>query len=71
VIVQIPEGSRLAYLPGSAVWRHNVGTADEAKWVETPISDDVMGEGYSVGDVLPMYEFAGTVTVQFRIESVD
>lgn len=68
-IVEVPAAMTLTYLRGSAVWRHNTGSSDSPHWVDTPISDDVMGSGYNVGDVQPHFTTAGTVSVLMRVES--
>jgi len=59
----------LQYIPGSAVWRHNTGTNDNKKEVNTKISDDIVtsGTGLRLEDEKPCYNFAATVTVQARV----
>lgn len=59
----------LQYIPGSAVWKHNVGTNDNTNYVETKISDNIVtgGQGLTLEDEKPCYNFSATVTVQARV----
>jgi uncharacterized repeat protein (TIGR01451 family)/LPXTG-motif cell wall-anchored protein len=59
----------LQYIPGSAVWRHNVGTNDNVKEVNTTISDAVVtsGTGLVLENEKPCYNFSATVTVMARV----
>jgi uncharacterized repeat protein (TIGR01451 family) len=59
----------LQYIPGSAVWRHNVGTNQNIKMVNTTISDDVVtsSQGLRLENEKPCYNFAATVTVEARV----
>ena len=59
----------LQYLPGSAVWRHNIGTNDSPNWVDTVISDNVVmgGSGLVLENEQPCYNFSATVTVLARV----
>lgn len=59
----------LDYIPGSAVWRHNVGTNDNVKIVDTQVSDAIVtsGQGLVLEDEKPCYNFAATVTVLARV----
>ncbi|MDO8336082.1 MAG: DUF11 domain-containing protein [Candidatus Saccharibacteria bacterium] len=59
----------LQYIPGSAVWKHNTGTNQKVKYVETKISDNVVnaGQGLRLEDEKPCYNFAATVTVLARV----
>lgn len=60
----------LEYIPGSAVWRHNVGTNANVDYQETVISDAVVtsGQGIVLEDEKPCYNFAATVTVLARVK---
>ncbi len=70
VEIDVPTGSGLTYLPGTAVWRHNTSTSTTSpRETDTTISDEVMAEGFSVGSVRPTYNDSGTITVMFRVES--
>lgn len=59
----------LRYIPGSAVWRHNTGTNDNVKEVNTTISDNVVtsGTGVVLENEKPCYNFSATVTVLARV----
>lgn len=59
----------LQYVPGSAVWRHDVGTDASPSYVDTKISDAVVtsGQGLVLEDEKPCYNFAATVTVLARV----
>lgn len=59
----------LDYVPGSAVWRHNVGTNDNVKIVDTQLSDAIVtsGQGLVLEDEKPCFNFAATVTVLARV----
>ena len=60
----------LEYIPGSAVWRHNVGTNDSPNYVESVISDAVVtsGQGLVLENEKPCFNFAATVTVMARVK---
>lgn len=59
----------LQYIPGSAVWKHNVGTNDNVNYQETKISDAVVtsGQGLVLENEKPCYNFSATVTVLARV----
>jgi uncharacterized repeat protein (TIGR01451 family) len=59
----------LDYIPGSAVWRHNIGTNDNVQMVDTKISDAVVtsSQGLVLENEKPCYNFAATVTVLARV----
>lgn len=59
----------LDYIPNSAVWKHNTGTNANPNIVETKISDDIVtkGQGLTLEDEKPCYNFAATVTVLARV----
>lgn len=59
----------LQYIPGTAVWRHNVGTNEDVKVVDTTVSDDIVtsGTGLVLENEKPCYNFSATVTVMARV----
>ena len=59
----------LQYIPGSAVWKHNVGTNDNVTWQEDKISDNVVlgGQGLVLENEKPCFNYAATVTVLARV----
>lgn len=63
------EGARLQYIPGTAVWKHNTGSAEQPKFEETAISDELVvgGQGVDLGNQKPGEPFGSTVTVQARV----
>ncbi len=65
VFTQIP--ASLAYIPGSAKWRHNTGTITNQNWVTEPISDNIVTSGVNLGDIFPCWEYQGTVTILARV----
>lgn len=60
----------LEYIPGSAVWRHNIGDNTNINYVETAISDAVVtsGQGLVLENEKPCFNFAATVTVMARVK---
>lgn len=65
--VRIGNGLRLDQILNSVVWQHNVGSKGNVRIVDDKISDSVIGDGLVLGDVPPLYEFAGSVTVLVRV----
>jgi len=63
------DDATLQYIPGSAVWKHNVGTNDNVNYQEEKISDVVVtdGQGITLEDEKPCYNFSATVTVLARV----
>lgn len=63
--------SYLEYIPGTAVWRHNVGTNAKVNFVDTKLSDDIVygGQGLRLENAKPCYNFAASVTVQARVRT--
>jgi uncharacterized repeat protein (TIGR01451 family) len=59
----------LQYIPGSAVWKHNIGTNAAVNYQETKISDAVVtsGQGLTLENEKPCYNFSATVTVLARV----
>ena len=60
----------LEYIPGSAVWRHNIGTNDNVNYKEDKVSDTVVtgAQGLVLEDEKPCYNFSATVTVLARVK---
>ncbi len=61
--------SRLEYIPGSAVWRHNKGTNEAPNWVTEKISDQVVGTGITLENAQPCFNFEANVTVLARVKT--
>lgn len=61
--------SRLEYIPGSAVWRHNKGTNEAPNWVTEKISDQVVGTGIVLENAQPCFNFEANVTVLARVKT--
>lgn len=59
----------LQYIPGSAVWKHNAGTAKKPKIVETNVSDDVVvgAQGIVLETQKPGEVYAASVSVLARL----
>lgn len=61
----------LQYIPGSAIWKHNVGgrAASEQNIVETKVSDDIVmgGTGIVLENQKPCFEYAASVTILVRV----
>lgn len=62
--------ARLAYIPGSAVWKHNAGTNDNVQIVEEKLSDAIVydGQGLVIENVKPCFNFDATVTILVRVQ---
>jgi len=60
----------IEYIPGSAVWRHNIGDNTNVNYVNTAISDAVVtsGQGLVLENEKPCYNFSATVTVLARVK---
>jgi uncharacterized repeat protein (TIGR01451 family) len=61
--------AHLQYIPGSAVWKHNIGTNSNINIVETNVSDNIVysDQGLVLENEKPCYNFAATVTVLARV----
>jgi uncharacterized repeat protein (TIGR01451 family) len=59
----------LDYVPGSAEWKHNVGTNDNIQYRTDKISDAVVtsSQGLVLENEKPCYNFSATVTVLARV----
>lgn len=69
VEVILPEGMCLQYIPGTAVWRHNVAPLGATpKWVDDTLPDaTILGAGAPIDNVRPRYDYAATVTFMARV----
>ena len=66
--VNLPAGSHLEYIPGSAYWRHNIGDNANVNYVTQKISDSVVnGGGLVLENLKPCFNFEATVTVEARV----
>jgi uncharacterized repeat protein (TIGR01451 family) len=66
VTTQIP--TNLAYIPGSAVYRTNVGTDANPVWQDRSVSDSIVTSGgVNLGDLNPCWNFQSTVTILARV----
>lgn len=67
------ENSRLEYAPGTAVWRHNIGTNEQPNWVNTTLNatqeQQLLNGGVVLGNEKPCFNFEGTVTVKLRVKT--
>jgi hypothetical protein len=63
------DGTLLQYVPGSATWKRNTGSAGAPKYEETKISDDVVtgAQGTVIGNVQPGELNGGTISVLARV----
>jgi uncharacterized repeat protein (TIGR01451 family) len=59
----------IEYIPGSAVWKHNIGTNEAVNIVEEKISDAVVtsGVGLNLENAKPCFNFDATVTILARV----
>lgn len=68
--VDVPPGHVLAFVPGSAKWRHNVGQDEAPDWVTVEISDEVVNAGVRLEDAPPCLQCEATVTVILTVTPV-
>lgn len=63
------DGTLLQYIPGSATWKRNTGTAQTPKYEEARISDNVVtgAQGAVIGNVQPGPNNGGTISVLARV----
>lgn len=63
------DGLQLQYIPGTAIWKRNTGTAQQPKIEETKVSDEIVNgdQGILVGDIKPGESFGGTVSITMRV----
>jgi len=61
----------LEYIPGSAKWRHNIGTNAAPNWVTQTVSDAVVTDpnGLVLENEQPCFNFEATVTALFRVKA--
>lgn len=59
----------LEYIPGSAMWQHNVGSNASPNFVETKVSDEVVygSQGLVLENEKPCYHFSAHLTVLARV----
>ena len=58
----------VAFLPGSVVWRHNVGPIGTPEYVDRVLPDSaVLSAGETIDDPRPRYDYAGTVSFLARV----
>lgn len=67
VTTQVP--TRLAFIPGTAYRRHNIGTNASPNWVTEQISDSVVTSGYVIPSMNPCWNYQETITVQARVNA--
>jgi len=69
VITTDSEQAVLQYVPGTAVWRHNVGSNEEPKVEETKLSDEVVvgAQGVVVEDQKPGETFGSSISIQAKV----
>jgi len=60
----------IEYIPGTAVWRHNIGDNTNVNYVNTNISDAIVtgGQGLVLENEKPCFNFSATVTVLARVK---
>lgn len=63
VSVYVPEGHVVRLQAGSVLWRHNVGSDREPRWVDHPVGDEVFGRGAILEDAGPCLLCNATVSV--------
>lgn len=63
------EQAILQYIPGTAIWKHNTGSAEQPKIEETKISDEVVvgAQGLAVESQKPGEAFGSTISVQAKV----
>jgi uncharacterized repeat protein (TIGR01451 family) len=63
------EQAILQYIPGTAVWKHNTGSAEQPKFEETKISDEVVvaAQGIALENQKPGEALGSTVSVQAKV----
>ncbi len=65
--------ANLEYIPGSAQWRHNIGTNASPKWVTTKLGTAgdaiVNGNGMVLENEKPCFNFEATVTILVRVRA--
>jgi uncharacterized repeat protein (TIGR01451 family) len=63
------DDATLQYIPGSAVWKHNTGSAEAPKVEESKLSDEVVNgaQGMVLEDAKPGDAYAATVSILARV----
>lgn len=67
VTTQIP--TNLEYIPGSAIFRTNVGTNAAPNWQNQAVADSVVTTGANLGDLKPCWNFQSTLTILARVKA--
>ena len=62
-------GSTLEYIPGTAQWKHNVGTNDAVNYRTDAVSDSVVTTGVNLGNQNACYNFESYLTIQVRVKT--
>lgn len=60
--------AKLEYIPGSAYWKHNVGTRENIQMQTEQIADSVILNGTKIENVKPCHEWEATVTFMARVK---
>ncbi len=67
------DNSRLEYVPGTAVWRHNKGTNEQPNWVTDTLTAAQEQQLLTTGVVLengkPCFNFEASVSVKLRVKT--
>jgi uncharacterized repeat protein (TIGR01451 family) len=65
------DANSLQYIPGSATWRHNTGTADAPKYAEVKVADSVVtsSQGLQLERAKPGEAFTATLTVLAQVKT--
>lgn len=60
--------AKIEYIPGSAYWKHNVGTRENIQLKTEKIADSIILNGTKIENVKPCHEFEATVTFMARVK---
>lgn len=60
--------AKLEYIPGSAYWKHNVGTRENIQMKTENIADSIILNGTKIENVKPCHEWEATVTFMARVK---
>lgn len=60
--------AKIEYIPGSAYWKHNVGTRENVQLKTENIADSIILNGTKIENVKPCHEFEATVTFMARVK---
>ncbi len=59
--------AKLDFMPGSVVWKHNIGTNSNVNYVEQKLSDNTILQGLPIENEKPCHNFEATVTFLMRV----